>query len=103
MSSPKNALKQLQSVWSRGGQEHAPLPEETKGNVQRTRKESLRSPKHGGVQVNLRITRDEKKRLEMIALREDVSLNEIFSRMLTLYEETHGRVELTPAKVGQTG
>lgn len=98
MNAPKAALKTLRSVWSQGGLEQAPPPEETKNNVQRTRKVSKRSPKHGGVQVNLWVERGEKKRLEMIALREDISLNELFGRMLVLYEETHGRVELVSPK-----
>jgi hypothetical protein len=39
-----------------------------------------------------------KRRVALIALRENVSINEVFSRMLTVYEREHGRVELTPAK-----
>ena len=68
-----------------------------KGNVG-VRKESPRSPRYGGVQVSLRTTKDEKRRLELIAMREGASLNEVFSRMLALYEREHGRVELTTMK-----
>ena len=33
-----------------------------------------------------------------MAVAEGVSINEVFSRMLALYEHKHGRVELTSAK-----
>ena len=39
-----------------------------------------------------------KKRTELMVVREGVSINEIFSRMLTVYEREHGRVELTSTK-----
>ena len=96
MTAPKGALKQLKSVWGRAGQD-APAADEIKGNVG-VRKESPRSPRYGGVQVSLRITKDEKRRFGLIAMREGASLNEVFSRMLALYEREHGRVELTTMK-----
>ena len=40
----------------------------------------------------------EKRSVELLAVRETISINELFSRMLTLYEREHGRVELTSAK-----
>ena len=49
-------------------------------------------------QMNLRVRPDEKRRIGLVALRENVSINEIFSRMLELYEREHGRAELAPAK-----
>ncbi len=94
MTAPKGPLKQLKSVWGRAGLREGPAPEEVVGNVG-VRKVSPRSPRYGGVQVSLRITKDEKQRLELIAMREEASLNEVFSRMLALYEREHGRVELT--------
>ena len=90
----QSALKQLQSVWGRAGLTETPQVDEAKGNIG-IRKQSARSPRYGGVQVSLRVTADEKKRFELIAMRESSSLNEIFSRMLALYEREHGRVELT--------
>jgi len=99
MTAPKGALGQLKSVWGRAGLKDAPRPDEVKGNVG-VRKESPRSPRYGGVQVSLRITKDEKRRLGLIAMREGASLNEVFSRMLALYEREHGRVELTTMKDG---
>jgi hypothetical protein len=97
MKEPKGALKQLKSVWGRAGVKDAPAADEIKGNLG-LRKESPRSPRYGGVQVSLRITKDERRRLGLIAAREGVSLNEVFSRMLILYEREHGRVELTTLK-----
>ena len=95
--SSRGAIKHIRSIWGKAGVS-APQPEETKGTVERKRKQSARSPRYGGVQVSLRITREEKRRFELIALREDMPLSEIFSRMLALYEETHGRVELSSAQ-----
>jgi hypothetical protein len=94
MTAPKGTLKQLRSVWGRAGLKEGPAPEEIVGNVG-MRKVSPRSPRYGGVQVSLRITPEERQRFGLIAMREGASLNEVFSRMLALYEHEHGRVELT--------
>jgi len=48
--------------------------------------------------MNLRIRPDEKHRVSVIALREGVTINEIFSRMLALYEREYGKAELAPSK-----
>jgi hypothetical protein len=47
-------------------------------------------------QLNLRIRPGEKKRINLIAVRENVTINEVFSRMLALYEREHGAAELGP-------
>ncbi len=94
MTAPKEPLKQLKSVWARAGLKQGPAPEDIVGNVG-VRKLSPRSPRYGGVQVSLRITQDERQRFDLIAMREGASLNELFSRMLELYEREHGRVQLT--------
>ena len=98
--STSRAMKQLKSVWGKAGLDHIPSPDETKGNMQqpevvgaRARKKSIRTAR-----LDLRLTADEKKRIELLAVVEGVSINEIFSRMLTLYEREHGRVELTSAR-----
>ncbi len=97
--STSRAMKQLKSVWGKAGLDHIPSPDETKGSMQpelagaKARKRSERTAR-----VDLRITPEEKQRLELRAVAEGVGVNEVFSRMQALYEETHGRVELTSAK-----
>jgi hypothetical protein len=93
-------MKQLKSVWGKAGLDHIHSPDETKGNMQqpelvgpRGRKKSDRTAR-----LDLRLTADEKRCVELMAVREGVSINEIFSRMLALYEREHGRVEITSAK-----
>jgi hypothetical protein len=95
--STSRAIKQLKSVWGKAGLDSVPSPEETKGNIdpklagpQQMRKKSARTAR-----LDLRVTPEEKRRLELRAVAEGVGQNEIFSRMQALYEATHGPVELT--------
>jgi hypothetical protein len=93
--------KKLQSVWGKARVPDLPGDTEIKDNLRRPareRRRSPRAPEQGGVQVNLRITRAEKKRFELLAMLESVTLNEMFSRMLALYEREHGTVELKANK-----
>ena len=98
--STSRAMKQLKSVWGKSGLDNIPSPDETKGNMQqpevvstRVRKKSARTAR-----LDLRLTAEEKKRIELMSVVEGVSINEIFSRMLALYEREHGRVELSSEK-----
>lgn len=98
--STSRAMKQLKSVWGKAGLDHIPSPDETTDSMQqpevvprKTRKKSARTAR-----LDLRLTAEEKKCIELTAVVEGVSINEIFSRMLALYEREHGRVELTSAK-----
>ena len=97
--STRKAMNQLRSVWGKAGLDHIPSPDETKGNIHpklagpQVRKKSARTAR-----LDVRLTPEEKKRIELIAVAEGQSINEIFSRMLKLYEREHGRVELTSAK-----
>jgi hypothetical protein len=97
--STSRAMKQLKSVWGKAGLDHIPSPDETKGNMHpdlagaKARKKSTRTAR-----LDLRLSPEEKQRLELRAVAEGVSINKIFSRMLALYEREHGRVELTSAK-----
>jgi len=89
------ALKQLKSVWGKAGLDAAPTVDEAVGSLEgrRGRKKSNRT-----AQLNLRIRPEEKQSIELMAVRERVAINEIFSRMLALYEREHGRVELSATK-----
>jgi hypothetical protein len=53
--------------------------------------------------LDLRLTPQEKKRIELLAVVEGVSINEIFSRMMALYEREHGRVELASTRSDRDG
>lgn len=98
--STSRAMRQLKSVWGKAGLDEIPSPDETKGNLEqpelpgpKRRKKSERTAR-----LDLRVTADEKKRMEVRAVAEGVNLNELFSRMQALYEREHGHVELTSAK-----
>jgi hypothetical protein len=94
----KNAINQLKNVWSRVGLGDIPKPEETTDTLRLSETPAKRKKSERTAQMNLRIRPDEKHRVSIIALREGVTINEIFSRMLALYEREHGRAELSPAK-----
>lgn len=96
--SSKAAINQLKNVWSKVGLDAVPGSEEVHNNLQqplpaRRRQKSIRT-----AQLNLRVAPDEKRRLELLSVREQTSLNEIFARMLALYEREHGRPELASGK-----
>ena len=90
--SNKKAMERLKTVWGKAGLEEIPSPQEVKRTMGRSgpRIKSARTAR-----VDLRVTPDEKRRLELMAVREGVSLNELFARMLVLYEREHGRVEIS--------
>jgi hypothetical protein len=89
----KGALKQLKSVWGKSGLEGAPGPEETVGRLEEPRRGRKRSDRTA--QLNLRIRPEEKEQITLFAVRDRVSINEVFSRVLELYAREHGSVELT--------
>ena len=89
----KTAITELKSVWGRVGLSGVPAPKETTDTLQLGR-QAKRTKSDRVAQLNLRIRPGEKQQIALLALREDVSINEIFSRMLTLYQREHGRVEL---------
>jgi hypothetical protein len=98
MSSTKTAISRLKSVWGKVGLDEIPAPEETRGNL--SLPEPARKKSERTAQLNLRIKPDEKQRIGLLAVREQININELFSRMLTLYEREHGKVELAGSKHG---
>ena len=100
MSNTKTAITRLKSVWGKVGLDEIPAPEETRGNLNQP--EPARKKSERTAQLNLRIKPEEKDRIGLIAVRERVNINEVFSRMLALYEREHGKVELTASKQGTT-
>ena len=98
--SKDHAIHRLKRIWGKAGLDQIPTPDDIKGNMPepedaapRPRVKSARTAR-----VDLRLTPDEKKRLELMAVRENVSLNEMFARMLAHYEAEHGRVAITSAQ-----
>jgi len=100
MSDTKTAISRLKSVWGKVGLDEIPAAEETKGNL--SQPEPARRKSERTAQLNLRIKPEEKDRMGLIAVRERVNINEVFSRMLALYEREHGKAELTAPKQGST-
>lgn len=96
--SSKTAINQLKNVWSKVGLDDVPRNDQTRDTLRQVRESTPRKKSARTAQMNLRITPDEKRRTELIAVREEVSLNEIFSRMLALYEREHGRPELASGR-----
>ena len=92
MSNTKTAISRLKSVWGKVGLDEIPAPDETRGNL--SQPEAPRKKSERTAQLNLRIRPDEKERINLIAVRERVNINEVFSRMLSLYEREHGKAEL---------
>lgn len=89
-------INRLKRIWGKAGLDQIPTPADIKGTMRKpdetvstVRAKSLRTAR-----LDLRVTPDEKKRLELMAVREGVSLNGLFARMLDLYEREHGRVEI---------
>jgi hypothetical protein len=95
----KTAISQLKNVWSKVGLDDVPTPDQVRDNLQSSGKVATRKKSDRTSQMNLRIRPEEKQRVELIAVREAVSINEVFSRMLELYEREHGRAELAPGKI----
>lgn len=97
--STDRAMKRLQSVWGKSGVDRIPSPDEIKGTMAEPSSQSRRGRRSGRTaRLELRVTPDEKKSVELLAMREGVSVNELFARMLALYVREHGRVELTSSK-----
>lgn len=94
--STSRAMKQLKSVWGRAGLERIPTPDETKGNLRQPESAaSMPRPKSARTaRLGLRCTPDEKRRTELRAVAEGIGINELYSRMLELYEHEHGPLQL---------
>ena len=95
----KTAINELRNVWGRVGLGSAPTAEETKDTLEVP---ARRVKSDRTAQLNLRIRPSEKQQIALMALRENVSINEIFSRMMALYQREHGRVELSTSSEGET-
>jgi len=94
--SSKTSLSQLKTVWSKVGLDEIPAADETRGNLDQP--EPLRKKSERTAQLNLRIRPDEKERIGLLAVRDNININELLTRMLTLYEREHGKAQLVPTK-----
>lgn len=86
------ALKELKRVWSKAGIDYLPSRDDAKGTMGETTNRRAKSTRTA--RLDLRLTPEEKRKMELLAVIDGVSINEVFTRMLALYEERHGRVEL---------
>lgn len=93
----KTAINELRNVWGRVGLGSAPAPEEAKNTLE---VRGRRTKSDRTAQLNLRIRPDEKQQMILMAVRENVSINEILSRMLVHYQREHGRIELATSNDG---
>lgn len=91
--STRKAMQQLKSVWGKAGLDRIPTADEVKGNMQEAATSGARGRKKSErtARLDVRCTPDEKKRVQLIAVDEGQSVNEIFSRMLGLYERERNR------------
>jgi len=89
----KTAIRHLKNVWGKVGLGEIPTPDETMDTLRLSGRRRKRVKSDRTAQMNLRIRPQEKDRMAVIALREHVSINELFSRMLNLYEREHGKAE----------
>jgi hypothetical protein len=96
----KTAITELKSVWGRVALGSAPAADEAKDTLGVLGK---RAKSDRTAQLNLRIRPAEKQQIALMALRENVSINEMFSRMLLHYQREHGRVELSTSNEGSDG
>jgi len=90
--SNNRAMQRLKNVWGKAGLDHIPSPDDVKGTMQ---KHGVRAKSPRTARIDLRVTPEEKRRLELTAVRDGISFNELFARMLALYEREHGRVEIS--------
>jgi hypothetical protein len=88
----KTAISELRNVWGRVGLGSAPARAETKDTLEVA---GRRTKSDRTAQLYLRIRPGEKQQMVLMAARDNVSVNEIFSRMLVHYQHDYGRVELS--------
>jgi hypothetical protein len=88
----KRAMQRLKTVWGKAGLDQIPSPDEVSSTM-RPPGPRMKSPRTA--RIDLRVMPEEKQRFELTAVRENVSMNELFSRMQALYERENGRVQIS--------
>jgi len=84
-----DAKKKVQSVFASIGV--PPSPSEVVGNLETRRAGPGRPPKaEPSAQLNLRVPVRVKRRVRVLATRDNISLSEVIIRAVALYEERHG-------------
>lgn len=87
----RKAMQQLKSVWGKAGLDQLPRPDQVKGTMRGADAKPRRKKSERTARLDVRCTPDEKKRVQLIAVDEGESINEIFSRMLDCYERERAR------------
>ena len=68
-----------------------PSPENAVGNLQIPQTGSRRIKAEPMTQLNLRVPESAKRRVRLLAARDNLSLSEVVLKALDLYEDRHGR------------
>lgn len=69
-----------------------PTPEATLANLGRRPGRKSKHPSEPSVQFNLRLPASVKKRIRLLAARDNVSMSDIVLRGVDLYEDKHGKL-----------
>ncbi len=89
MTANKDAKAAVLQMFRKGlGQ--PPPPEAAVGNLKLKPAKPLRDRSDRTEQLNLRVPPDLKRRVRVLATRDDISLSEVVVRAVALYEEKHG-------------
>ena len=89
MTDSKSARKQLQRMFH-NELGTPPAPEAAVGNLALRAPASVREKSDRTEQLNLRVPFTLKKRVRLLATRDEISLSEVIIRAVALYEEKYG-------------
>lgn len=88
--SASNAAKAMKGMVAELGK--PPRPEEIVGTLQSDEpKVSMQRAEEASVQLNLRVPASVKHRVRVLAARDDLTLSELVTRALDLYEQQYGK------------
>lgn len=87
----KDAVQKVKKTFAGFG--NAPSPNEVVGNLTLEDKRPVGRPRgEPTVQLNLRVPPAIKRRVRVLAARDNISLSDVVVRAIALYEEKHGAV-----------
>lgn len=87
--STSDAAKKVKQMFK--GLGRVPSPAETVGSLTVPARPSPREKVEPSAQLNLRVPASTKKRVRVLAARDNLTLSEVVMRAIDLYEETHGK------------
>lgn len=86
--STSDAAKKVKQLFKLG---RVPTPAETVGSLTVPARSLRREKAEPSVQLNLRVPASTKKRVRILAARDNLTLSEVVMRAIDLYEDTHGK------------